>query len=107
MRMRSVVVSTIASVFLAACQHNPPATQSLPAVQHFSIVVEHSSSGWTAHCDQGCQWSNVTLGCADCNAQLDAAGISKVDAAAKPQGFAFMLESQQNGLAADAIQGVT
>ena len=73
--------------------------------QHFSLWLEHSPSGWTAHCDNGCTWKDVTMQCANCKVRIDADGIAEDPAATPPRGFAFVLDDH-NGLSARGVQGV-
>ena len=73
--------------------------------QHFSLWLTHSLSGWAAHCDQGCNWKDVTMQCANCKVRVDADGIAENDVATPPRGFAFVLDDH-NGLSAHGVKGV-
>ena len=73
--------------------------------QHFSLWLEHSPSGWSAHCDSGCSWRDVTLQCTGCRVHVDADGIGAEVAGMPSRGFAFVLDDS-NGLRAHGVQGV-
>ena len=82
-----------------------------PAVMptsNFQITVTRTTDGWQMHCNRGCAWAEVSLGCrlGDCRALVDSMGIS-TDVVAKTatHGFAFVLERNGTGWAAKGLAG--
>lgn len=73
--------------------------------QHFSLWLKHSPAGWTAHCDSGCTWKDVTMRCTDCKVRVDADGIANDTVATPSHGFAFVLDDS-HGLSAHGVRGV-
>lgn len=72
--------------------------------QHFSLLLEHSPTGWTAHCDDGCSWRDVTMQCTNCKVTADADGVHNGNEPMSSRGFAFVLDDS-NGLTAHAVRG--
>ena len=108
--MRMHALSTVlAAVLIAGC-HRAPVVAAAGAApgQHFAIVLERSATGWSAHCEVGCAWTNVTETCAGCDIRLDLTGISRgYPAHAGTQGFEFVVSSERDGWRAEAVRGVT
>ena len=108
MLKRALPVMLLAACVASASCHK---SQDDPRVatgpeQHFSLWLEHSPTGWAAHCDTGCTWKDVTMRCSDCTVRVDADGINDDAAAARPpRGFAFLLDDH-HGLSAHGVQGV-
>ena len=78
-------------------------------VSRFEIVVQRSAKGWSAHCDTGCTWRELSVSCPSaCRIMLDANGVSTHPTT--PQAgaaFAFVLERTEDGWKAEAIAGTT
>ncbi|MFL5613045.1 MAG: hypothetical protein ACJ796_05230 [Gemmatimonadaceae bacterium] len=72
--------------------------------EHFSLVLDHSPTGWAAHCESGCSWKDVTLQCTNCKVSIDADGMYGSDLPARSRGFAFVLDDS-NGLSAHGVRG--
>ena len=109
MRIRAVATAIAALMLGASCQRaTSAATVSTIPLNPFSVVVEHSTTGWRAHCESGCEWMDVSMSCAGCSVQIDATGIVRASAAkAAPIGFAFVLVDDGVGKwTARGIQGV-
>jgi hypothetical protein len=109
MRMRALATTTLLAGFVAtACYKMPPAVASAPVpTGHFAVILEHSATGWAAHCEAGCQWTDVSMSCAGCDVRLDASGIARAyPAAPAATGFAFVLSNTGRGWTARGIQGV-
>jgi hypothetical protein len=105
MRMRAI--STIVAVALVAACHRAPAIAPAP-VNHFAIVLEQSATGWTARCEAGCMWKEVTETCTGCDIRVDATGISRgYPARAGTQGFEFVVSHERNGWTARAVRGMS
>ena len=109
MRIRALVSPMIPLLLGAACHRAPAPAAAAPAAAPapFAIVVEHSESGWRAHCETGCRWVDVTMTCAGCAVRVDVSGIMGADAPAEAvPGFAFVLSAVPGGWAARGVQGV-
>jgi hypothetical protein len=105
MRMRAL--TTLLAVVLTAGCHRAPAVATGP-VHHFAIVLERSATGWSAHCETGCAWTDVSETCTGCDIRLDATGISRgYPARADTQGFEFIVSSEREGWSVRAVRGVT
>jgi|tagenome__1003787_1003787.scaffolds.fasta_scaffold20906207_1 hypothetical protein len=107
MRNRAFTVLLLATYIASgSCQssHRETRVANGPE-QHFSLWLEHSPSGWTAHCDSGCSWNDVTMKCGNCEVRVDADGIAEGPVATPPRGFAFVVDDH-NGLSAHGVQGV-
>jgi hypothetical protein len=109
MRVRFLVASVVVAVICSACHRAPlVATTATSPSRHFALVLEHSAGGWSAHCDMGCRWTDVTMSCSDCAVQLDATGIGLVGAAEHTtDGFAFVLSGKGAGWEAQGVTGVS
>ncbi len=108
MRMHALVATVLAGVLAAACRMMPPAgaPSSVP-MEHFAVILEPSATGWAAHCEAGCRWTDVSIACGGCEVRLDASGITRAyPLAPAPTGFAFILSRSREGWAARGIQGV-
>ena len=106
MRIRALPSVAFALLLVAGCQRAPAVTTA--PVRHFSIVLEHSATGWAAHCETGCAWTDVSRTCVGCDARLDASGIAPgYPARAGTTGFEFVLSGERNGWTAVAVRGVT
>ncbi len=110
MRIHALAIGVAALLFGASCQRAPSVatTRTIP-LNPFSVVVEHSTTGWRAHCESGCEWMDVSMSCAGCSVQIDATGIVRASAVkAAPVGFAFVLVDDGVGKwTARGIQGVS
>lgn len=109
MRIHVPIIAAVALVIGAACQRpSTVATASTIPLNPFSLVVEHSGTGWQARCESGCSWMNVSMACAGCSVQIDANGIIRADRVkAAPTGFAFVLVDDGGGKwSARGVQGV-
>ena len=105
--MRLRALATLLTVVLTAGCHRAPAIVAAP-VHHFAIVVERTATGWSARCETGCAWTEVTETCVGCDIRLDAAGISRgYPARAGIGGFEFIVSSERDGWRARAVRGVT
>ena len=106
MNDRSHAMALVGAVLTAACHRPMPSPVSAVPENHFSMILEHSSSGWAARCEAGCRWKEVTMDCGGCTVRLDVAGISEVRAAHdKANGFEFTVSRTSEGLAAEAVAG--
>ena len=106
MNVRSIAFAA-GVVALMGC--HAPSTNRVASVpeRHFSLVVEHSPSGWAARCNEGCRWKEVKMSCGGCDVRLDVAGISRVDAAQeKVAGFEFVVSRTIEGITARSVAGV-
>ena len=106
MNVRRVAFVMIGIALSAGC-HRPASTAAVSVPEsHFSLVLEHSSSGWAARCEAGCHWKEVTMECGGCTVRLDVAGISQLKAAHNNSGgFEFTISRTSKGLVAEAIAG--
>ena len=107
MRKRAVLSMVVASLVAANSCHKTQ-LETRPAAgpeQHFSLLLEHSKTGWAAHCETGCSWKEVTMQCTNCKVRLDADGIHEDNVSLQSRGFAFVLDDS-NGLSAHGLQGV-
>jgi hypothetical protein len=106
MKVRFVAFALVGFALVSGC-HRPVSTAAIAVPEsHFSLLLEHSSSGWAARCEAGCRWNEVTMTCSGCTVRLDVAGISEVRAThIKADGFEFTVSRTSDGLAADAITG--
>jgi len=107
MRKRALTAVLLAAAVAGASCHKPQGESQFATgpEQHFSLWLEHSASGWAAHCDSGCSWKDVTLQCASCKVLIDADGIAGDAVATPPRGFAFVVDDH-NGLSAHGVRGV-
>ena len=106
MHNRTLAFILLAS-FVGASGCDKPQRETRPATgseEHFSLLLEHSSAGWAAHCESGCSWKDVTMQCANCKVRVDADGIHNSNVPLTSRGFAFVLDDS-NGLSAHAVQG--
>ena len=105
MRMRAF--TTMFAVALMAACHRAPAVAAAP-VNHFAIVLEQSATGWTARCEAGCAWTEVTETCTGCDIRVDATGISRgYPARTGTEGFEFVVSREPKGWTARAVRGTT
>ena len=105
MRIRAYLTA-LAVVLTAGC-HRAPAVAAAP-IHHFAIVLEQSASGWSARCETGCAWTEVSETCRGCDIRLDATGIARgYPARAGTQGFEFVVSGKPEGWSARAVRGVT
>jgi hypothetical protein len=108
MRAPALASIVVAIVVVAACHNKPPTVAPMSAPEgHFAIVLEQSAKGWTAHCETGCAWVEVSMSCAGCDVRIDASGIGPAyPATTAATGFAFVLSADGTGGKARAIQNV-
>lgn len=95
-------------VFLAGIAGSSPSAPVSQAPQgHFRLVLERSDSGFTAHCEAGCSWKELTFRCvADCHALIDANGVAlNPESRATTSPFAFRLHPTVDGWAAESVAG--
>ena len=93
-------------VAISSCHKpQPEARPATGAEQHFSLLLEHSPTGWAAHCESGCSWKDVTMQCINCKVTVDADGMYNGTAPVTSRGFAFVLDDS-NGLSAHGVRGV-
>src|SRR5512144_2324952 len=105
--MRIRALTTALAVVLTAGCHRAPAIAAAP-VRHFAIVLERSATGWSARCETGCSWTEVSETCVGCDIRLDATGISRgYPARPGTQGFEFIVSGERQGWSARAVRGVT
>jgi hypothetical protein len=106
MNVRALAFVLIGVALTASC-HRPASIVTVAVPEsHFSLVLEHSSSGWAAQCKAGCRWKEVTMTCGGCTIRLDVAGISELRAThRKADGFEFTVSRTSEGLAAEAVAG--
>lgn len=107
MQNRALASMLLACFVAAAGCHETQSETPSPSgpEQHFSVLLEHSRSGWAAHCESGCSWKDVTLQCTNCKVRVDADGIGSNDVAKSSRGFAFVLDDSK-GLSAHGVKGV-
>lgn len=104
--MRTRALVTVLAVVLTAGCHRASAGPVAP-LHHFSIVLEQSATGWSARCETGCAWTEVSESCKGCDIRLDATGISRgYPARAGTQGFEFVVSREREGWRALAVRGV-
>ena len=108
MRVRALAAAVLIAFIAGACRKTPPAVVSTPVpTGHFAVILEHSATGWAAHCVTGCRWTDVSMSCPGCDVRVDASGIARAHPGAPPPtGFAFVLSSTASGWTARGIQGV-
>ena len=104
MRVSALTSLVLVAVVATGCYKvsQPPAV----APAHFALVLEHSETGWSAHCEVGCRWSDVTMTCGGCAVRLDVGGIGPVASERYETGFAFVLAGSGPGWEAKGITGV-
>ena len=101
-------ILALGAISLTAACHRPASvpTNAVPRA-HFAIVLERSNAGWSAHCDDGCRWTDLTMSCSGCQVRLTAIGIGPANLPEEgPDGFAFTLKEAGTGWEAVAIRGV-
>lgn len=107
--MRRIAFTKIAvgCLLLVGCQRQTVVATPL-APNHFAVVLERNATGWRAHCDTGCSWTDVSLTCAECDIRLDASGIARAypAGAAPTPGFEFVVEAAATGWSARGVRGV-
>jgi hypothetical protein len=98
MRIRTAgILVVIVALSTVAWQKVPQKVSPAP-VAHFAITLDQSATGWSAHCDTGCFWSDIAMKCEGCDVRIDASGIASADVADRAQeGFAFVLTRQRGG----------
>jgi len=105
MRMRALV-AVLAIALTVGC-HRAPTVAPAP-VRHFAIVLEQSATGWSARCETGCAWTEVSETCTGCDIRLDSTGISRgYPARASTAGFEFVVSSERQGWSVRAVRGAT
>lgn len=107
--MRSSLVALVL-LAVAFTVVSKPAPATAPArLSSFSMVITSSATGWTAHCDSGCQWTELALRCsAACGVLVDEFGLTPLTATpAKMSAFAFELTPTDSGPRAIARYGMT
>ena len=101
-----VIALALVGVLAGGCHRQAPATVAAIPLSHFSLVLEHSASGWAASCEAGCRWKEVTMTCGGCTVRLDVSGIFRLHAPREEvNGFEFTVSRTSEGLAAQAIAG--
>ena len=106
MNVRIIALALIGVVLTGGCHRSAPTPITAVPESHFSLILEHSSSGWAARCEAGCRWKEVTMNCGGCTVRLDIAGISQLGAAQdKPNGFEFTVSRTSKGVMAKAVTG--
>jgi hypothetical protein len=77
------------------------------SVASFSMILESADAGWSARCDSGCHWREVTLSCeGQCSAIVDAYGVgSPLARRSEDTPFAFRIEHMPNGVRAHSLGG--
>jgi hypothetical protein len=107
MRIHAVATFAVALLLTTACPKKSYVVAAAPAEPaHFAVILERSPTGWAAHCEVGCQWTDVTMSCNGCDVQLDASGIALAYPSPAPKGFAFVVSDARDGWTARGIQGV-
>ncbi len=82
------------------------AVSACGAPHHFSLVLEHSATGWSANCEVGCAWKAVSMQCGGCEVRLTSVGIVRASVPDDKRGsFAFTLADSSNGWSAKAVRG--
>ena len=110
MRIHALATLVVALILTTACPKKSYVVAAAPTEPgHFAVILERSPTGWAAHCEVGCQWTDVTMSCNGCEVQLDASGIAGIALAnpsPAPKGFAFVVSDARDGWTARGIQGV-
>jgi hypothetical protein len=107
MSKRAFASILVALAAVSACHKAPESTQTAAVPeQHFSILLQRSDTGWTAHCEVGCHWIDLSFHCVSCEWRLDADGVSNYDLNRSSSGFAFVLSDEHNGWSARGLRGV-
>ena len=78
-------------------------------IARFQVVLERAGNGWRAHCDSGCTWIDLSIGCAtDCHAFVDANGVA-VDVAIPETkaSFGFVIGRADDGWQAESVVGTS
>ena len=77
------------------------------AASGFSIVLEPTTTGWSAHCDSGCRWQEAAFECpAACDAIVDANGlVTTLSPRPETTSFSFRVEHSANGGRAESRAG--
>ena len=107
MRSSLVALVLVSAVFAGV---STPAPAIAPAkLSPFSMVITSSATGWAAHCDSGCQWTELAFKCsASCGVLVDEYGLTPLTATpAKESAFAFELTPTDSGPRAIARHGMT
>ena len=85
-------------VLLASGYATPPA--------QFQLVLERTASGWSAHCDSGCSWIDLSAKCvAACSATITNSGIAIGAVKADAARFSFVVERTATGWTANGLNG--
>jgi hypothetical protein len=107
MRTHALSTTVAALILATACHKTQYPVAAAPAESgHFAVILERSATGWAAHCEAGCQWTDVAMSCEGCDVQLDASGIARAYPSPAPKGFAFVVSNTRDGWTARGIQGV-
>lgn len=99
----ALLIALVASTAVA-CHHGAKRDET-PPIAHFAVVVEHDASGWKAHCETGCEWTDVSIQCAGCDVRIDAKGITHSSAPARTTPFAFELSKAEPGWKVRSLRG--
>lgn len=90
---------------LGAC-HKQTISNTVGTPASFSMTIDRTDNGITAHCTQGCRWTSVTADCAGCVHRIDATGIGPTSQANDPEvAFAFDVQELEGKLVATSIKG--
>ena len=106
MNARVIAFALMGVVLVAGCHNSTRTAVSAIPERHFSLILEHSPSGWAARCEAGCRWKEVAMTCNGCTVRLDVAGIYQLQAPHnESDGFEFTVSRTRDGLAAQAVAG--
>lgn len=103
---RWLIVALLVVCFVGASRQRASASMASASLG-FSLVVTSTPTGWAAHCDTGCHWTDLAFACRSaCSARVDANGlVTGQTARVEPSAFAFRLDRSRTGFSAVAERG--
>ena len=101
--MKNLLVGTFALLSVPFLLASRPAQP----VERFQLSLERTAKGWVAQCDTGCDWTALSVSCAnDCRVLIDAAGVTaNVTARETEAAFGFVLSRADKGWQAESVAG--
>ena len=121
MRIASLCARLLLAAAAVGCRHQQPADRTASIAElrgqsamarfgsieeRFAIVLQRSTTGWSARCAVGCSWREAAMICDSCEVRIDDSGIGPANIREGTSGFAFTLRPTGDGWAARGVTGV-
>jgi hypothetical protein len=106
--MKRALLAAVTLVLSTATVARSQAQSATPMpVAAFSIELQSTPTGWSARCDSGCRWSEVTFTCAQrCGAIVDQNGlVTKATLRPDSATFLFIVDRTDSTLQAVSRHG--